>query len=306
HGAGRLQRHRHVLRRRTLALRRVRSGGIRRVRRDLLLVPEVHRPDDGRATRQSALLAVVHRFQHDVPRPAPARPGRDAAASRDVPRERWLRQPQPDLDDRLVHHRRERAVLRVESVAIAAPRTPRRQRPVGRPDARVGDYLAAARAELRLAAPDPLGAAVLRPEVRRPRQRVGEDMKVESFFYLGVTAFFVVIGAIYWFTSYEDAGTTMLVASSLLGLLAGGYLLLQARKFPPRPEDRPDATLAESAGPVDQFPASTIWPFVFAFGAAVFATGFVFGVWVILGGAIVLVLGVIGMIRQSRDTSPTE
>jgi hypothetical protein len=45
---------------------------------------------------------------------------------------------------------------------------------------------------------------------------------------------------------------------------------------------------------------------VFGFGATVFATGFVFGVWVILGGAIVLVFGVIGMIRQSRDTSPTE
>ncbi len=48
----------------------------------------------------------------------------------------------------------------------------RRQRPVGRPDARVGDHLAAPRAQLRLAAPDPLGAAVLRPEVRRPRRRV--------------------------------------------------------------------------------------------------------------------------------------
>ena len=43
-----------------------------------------------------------------------------------------------------------------------------------------------------------------------------------------------------------------------------------------------------------------------AFGATVLATGFVFGVWVVLGGAIVLVFGVIGMIRQSRDTSPTE
>ena len=98
-------------------------------------------------------------------------------------------------------------------------------------------------------------------------------MKVESLFYLGVTAFFVVIGTIYWFTSYEDAGTTMLAASALLGLFAGGYLLLQARRFPPRPEDRPDATLAEGAGPVDKFPASTVWPFVFGFGATVFATG---------------------------------
>jgi hypothetical protein len=131
-------------------------------------------------------------------------------------------------------------------------------------------------------------------------------MKVESLFYLGITAFFIIIGTIYWFTSYEDAGTTMLAASSLLGLLAGGYLLFQARKFPPRPEDRPDATLAEGAGPVDRFPVSTVWPFVFGFGATVLATGFVFGVWVVLGGAIVLAFGVIGMIRQSRDTSPTE
>jgi hypothetical protein len=127
-------------------------------------------------------------------------------------------------------------------------------------------------------------------------------VKVESFFYLGVTAFFVVIGAIYWFTSYEDAGTTMLVASALLGLLAGGYLLVQARKFPPRPEDRPDATLAEGAGPVDSFPAPSIWPFVFGLGAVVFATGLIFGVWVVLPGAAVLGLGVIGMIRQSRRT----
>jgi hypothetical protein len=38
----------------------------------------------------------------------------------------------------------------------------------------------------------------------------------------------------------------------------------------------------------------------------VLATGLVFGVWVVLGGAIVLAFGVIGMIRQSRDTAPTE
>jgi hypothetical protein len=125
-------------------------------------------------------------------------------------------------------------------------------------------------------------------------------MKAESFYWLGVTAFFVVIGAVYWFTSYEDAGTTMLVATSLLGLLAGGYLFIQSRKYPPRPEDRPDATLEEGAGPVDDFPAPSIWPFVFGLGATVFATGFIFGVWVILPGAAILGLGVVGMIVQSR------
>jgi hypothetical protein len=129
-------------------------------------------------------------------------------------------------------------------------------------------------------------------------------VKVESLFYLGVTAFFVVIGAIYWFTSYEDAGTTMLVASALLGVLAGGYLLLQSRKFPPRPEDRPDATLEEGAGPVDEFPAPSIWPFVFGLGAVVLATGFVFGIWVILPGVALFALGVVGMILQSRGRPP--
>jgi Cytochrome c oxidase subunit IV len=128
-------------------------------------------------------------------------------------------------------------------------------------------------------------------------------VKVESLYYLGVTAFFVLIGAIYWFTSYEDAGTTMLVASALLGLLAGGYLLLQARKFPPRPEDRRDATLAEGAGPVDEFPAPSIWPFLFGLGSVVFATGFIFGIYVVIAGGAILGLGVIGMIRQSRGTT---
>ena len=125
-------------------------------------------------------------------------------------------------------------------------------------------------------------------------------MKVESFYWLGVTAFFVVIGAVYWFTSYEDAGTTMLVATALLGLLAGGYLFIQSRKYPPRPEDRPDATLEEGAGPIDEFPAPSIWPFVFGLGATVFATGFVFWIWVILPGAAILGLGIVGMILQSR------
>jgi Cytochrome c oxidase subunit IV len=130
-------------------------------------------------------------------------------------------------------------------------------------------------------------------------------MKVESFYWLGITAFFIVLGAVYWFTSYEDAGTTMLVATSLLGLLAGGYLFLQSRRYPPRAQDRPDATLEEGAGPVDEFPAPSIWPFVFGLGATVFATGFIFGIWVILPGAAILGLGIVGMILQSRGrTAP--
>jgi len=125
-------------------------------------------------------------------------------------------------------------------------------------------------------------------------------VRVEAFVFLGVTAFFAGIGTLYWFTSYEDAGTTMLAGCALLGLLVGVYLLRWSRRMPPRPEDRPDAALADGAGETAAFPATSIWPFVFGLGATAFATGFVFGVWIfVLGGAIFL-LGVLGYVAESR------
>ena len=125
-------------------------------------------------------------------------------------------------------------------------------------------------------------------------------MRVEAFLFLGVTAFFVVIGVIYALTAYEGAGTTMLAASALLGLLAGGYLWYHARRIVPRPEDRADATLADAAGTVTELPAGSIWPFVMAFGATALATGFVFGIWVILLGAGTLLFAATGYVMESR------
>ncbi len=54
-----LPRLRHLLRGRALPLRAVRHDRVRRLRRHLLLVPEVHRPLPGRAAGQAALLADV-------------------------------------------------------------------------------------------------------------------------------------------------------------------------------------------------------------------------------------------------------
>jgi hypothetical protein len=125
-------------------------------------------------------------------------------------------------------------------------------------------------------------------------------VRVEAFVFLGVTAFFGGIAALYWFTSYEDAGTAMLVGAALLGLLTGGYLYRASRHIEPRPEDRPDAALADGAGTTAEFPASSIWPFVFGFGATAFATGFAFGVWVFVLGGAVFLLGILGYIAESR------
>jgi hypothetical protein len=125
-------------------------------------------------------------------------------------------------------------------------------------------------------------------------------VRVESRVLVAYGLAVALLAAIYWFTSYEDAGTTMLAAGGLFGLLAGGYLFVQSRRIAPRPEDRVDAAIAEGAGPVSEFPATSIWPFALAFGATVLATGFVFGVWVILLGGSLFALAAAGYVAESR------
>jgi hypothetical protein len=125
-------------------------------------------------------------------------------------------------------------------------------------------------------------------------------MKAEARVFLGITAFFVLIGVIYWFTSYEDAGAVMLAASAGMGVIAGGAILLLSRGAPARPEDDPQATLVEGAGTVDAFPTHSIWPFAVGLSAAVAASGFAFGAWLVLIGTGALAVSLISWILQAR------
>src|ERR1700730_13619698 len=105
-------------------------------------------------------------------------------------------------------------------------------------------------------------------------------MKVETQVVGLGMVFLAVIGAIYWFTSYEDAGTTLLVVGALAYLLLAGYLYLQSRRLGGRrPEDREVAAPADSRGPVGFFPAASVWPVALGLGVALGALGLVFGPW---------------------------
>jgi cytochrome c oxidase subunit IV len=125
-------------------------------------------------------------------------------------------------------------------------------------------------------------------------------MRTEARVFLGVTVFFVVIGLIYWFTSYEDAGSVMLGASAVMGVVAGGAIMVLSRGAPTRAEDDPDATIAEGAGPVDVFPTQSIWPFAVGLSAAVAASGFAFGAWLVLIGSGALTVTLICWILEAR------
>lgn len=124
-------------------------------------------------------------------------------------------------------------------------------------------------------------------------------MKVEPRLFLGAAAFFTVTAAIYWFASYEDAGTTMLAASVPAFAFVGAWLWFEQRGKPPRPEDSAEAGPSDGAGEVGYFPSSSAWPLILAAGVVVLANGFVFGPPIAVVGALLALAGVFGYAREA-------
>lgn len=140
-------------------------------------------------------------------------------------------------------------------------------------------------------------------------------MKIEVRFLAGIGIFFGVIAFCYWFTSYDNGGTYMLIGTMCLGFLPGSYLFFWRRRSQghkyffwgktdrivgPRPEDRTDATIADGAGVISAFPGSSVWPFVFGVGAFSFLFAFVFGTWLALIGISIILVALIGYTAESR------
>jgi hypothetical protein len=128
-------------------------------------------------------------------------------------------------------------------------------------------------------------------------------MRVETGLVLFGTAFVGLLTAIYWFTSYETAGSILLLVGSLMFFLLTGYLFLQARRLrrgPPRPEDTEDGTVADAETPVGYFPQASVWPPALALGAVVIALGLVFGYWFFIVAAILIVGAVIGYAIEAQ------
>ncbi|MDQ6797557.1 MAG: cytochrome c oxidase subunit 4 [Actinomycetota bacterium] len=125
-------------------------------------------------------------------------------------------------------------------------------------------------------------------------------MKTEGSIFVGLGVFFGVITTIYWFTSYEDAGSTLLLTTIGLGAIPGAWLIWISRRHPPRLEDRYDASIEEGAGRIGSFPESSVWPLGFAGGLSLVALGLVFGIWLALPGLLVMLISMIGAILEGR------
>ena len=125
-------------------------------------------------------------------------------------------------------------------------------------------------------------------------------MRIEALVLLLVGIFFGMIGIIYWFTSYEQSGTMMLVGSCALGLLPGSYYFYWHRRMGDRLEDRNDASIEEGEGVINSFPGSSIWPFILGAGAFFTVMALVFGMWLLMIGASLIITALIGVTVESR------
>jgi hypothetical protein len=121
----------------------------------------------------------------------------------------------------------------------------------------------------------------------------GFDIQARMFALIG--GFLLFISILYWFLSYEEAGTVMLALSGALALTVSGYLGWT------KPSHRTSVDQADPASDEEPwFPAASGWPFALGIGLVLVANGLLLGLWLLLPAAAFLAYALAGFIQQSR------
>jgi hypothetical protein len=97
-------------------------------------------------------------------------------------------------------------------------------------------------------------------------------MKVEGAVFSFVGVFAAISCFVYWWFSRDPTGTAALALSAGLGFLIGGYLLFTGRRIGMRPQDLPDADVADGAGELGHFTPGSYYPFFLGASACLTAS----------------------------------
>ena len=120
----------------------------------------------------------------------------------------------------------------------------------------------------------------------------------------GVGAFVVLIGVVYWFVSYETAGTTLLALTAVLALMTAAYVGWPRKGQSGGDGGGADGGHASEPGhdPHDGvwFPEASIWPLAIAAGMVLVGNGLLLGRWLLIPAGVFLAWALAGMIRQGR------
>ena len=102
----------------------------------------------------------------------------------------------------------------------------------------------------------------------------------------------------YWHFSKDPTGTTALALAVGLAFLIGFYILFTGRRLPLRPEDKPEAEIAEGTGELGFFSPHSWWPLFTGLACATAAIGAAVGWWLFLIGMLFVVLATIGFVFE--------
>ncbi len=131
------------------------------------------------------------------------------------------------------------------------------------------------------------------PDVTEIDDRADARVPWRVFGFVG--AFVGVIAVVYWFTSYEEAGSAMLAVAAVLGAWIGTYLWRNLRRYEAGGAGEPGGDTAAM-----YLPEASPWPFGIGLGVALVLNGLLIGSWFLVPGVMVLALSLAGFARQSR------
>jgi heme A synthase len=130
-------------------------------------------------------------------------------------------------------------------------------------------------------------------------------MKSEYRFFALISGFLFVVAALYaWWTDADSGriewiGVVALILSGLLCLMCAGSFWMVSRRIDPRPEDRPDAEIADGAGEIGFFSPGSYYPFGLAAAAAVASIGLAMDMWwLVTAGATAILIATGGLVFE--------
>jgi len=125
-------------------------------------------------------------------------------------------------------------------------------------------------------------------------------MRTSFRFLFGAGLFGLLTGTVYWFVTYERAGTALLLLMGVAPIIIAAYLFRHGRTVR-SPDDDPNAKHEDSSGEeVGHFSSGSVWPLVMGIGCAIGIEGFVYGTWLLVFGLVLFVWATVGLMQESR------
>lgn len=124
------------------------------------------------------------------------------------------------------------------------------------------------------------------------------NISVRFLTFAGV--FGLVMAVIYWFLSYEPAGTICLLLMGIAPIVMGSYIHFH-RPEGPIPEDEKEVDPEEAEGlEVGNFSGGSIWPLVLGIGCVIGLEGFIYGKWLVVFGLLLFGWAIVGLMQESH------